>query len=1404
MNSFLHRNITLNLFYNNGRNYTDFSPYSTILASSKSKEKKISKSSKIDDKIYYIFKIIYYKEFPKILKKNSKLFLRNVNTISEEIIQKNILHNNFTSEEIKFYIGQAKDKILKLYNEEFSFLKESFLNYQKCPDKYELLKDNTLIHCNKGYNQYIYHKCSNETYGNFISINKNREMLYVICIKCSNCYRNNYINLFCNICNEEYYGLIYKQIDNNNININRVRDRDVYLATWKNYHCGLINNEIMKCINCKSYLYYNIKTNKLICHNKNCKFTSDPQNIIWKCTKCSKDFNSEVKPFNPYEYRIFMKQLYYIVLSKNKAKPKYSTRCLNCDNIINKDIFTFYHNEKCKGEIYEGKIFNRDIVVCAKCLFVKYYEEFVWTCPICKNKITKNKETTQNRNFIPSIQIKNSYSLQTKTFTRYNRIKHIQNYLSKDKDNKLETLDSNNDNSKYGNKTINNDIDNYDLKSLSNFKKEKPIRALLKLEKEKNIKNFLRNVNVKYNTIEKDSNISLSKLSLNDSNSSNFTSSMNPLKNRDKKKFHSIIMKMKNRMLNSRKKDKFIKSSEEKIKSNNDNILININNEISRNVYKPNKFISLSNIQKEEKNIKIRNGIKFGELLNKNENENKSNEKEKSKPIFARKALSRKHFPNKSDIGNNRTEIINSNNNITISQIGSNSLRNKFKYKKKENNTIIKPESKIYDKEKTTKIGSFYIRGNNQEKNKKNLKDNQNDFKKNIINKINKYRRKNVISDNINKDKYNLKLDGYEINDTTNNKCTTCKMDNNNYSTIDNQININKFENKRYKRKFNLNTFKKENKINIIKSSIIKFNSDSKNIIKDKENINIKENKINYKIDKKINNENNKQAENNNIKDYSKPIKKSILYSKKKNKQNVNDNDSQTEKKKKIKFAKESVKTHLSNNFLPTMSDNFIPLNKVDSDKEVRPKKAPFSFRKKFSKSRKDLIVFNPKEDSVSNLIKKNLEEFFDKKDDIKEYGLKRGKSQNYDKINSDDFQKLIDDNFEKRVENNNEYDMLGYKKNNNDDYNLYEDDDEGKKNLINEINIKKVIQHFARKNSVVKILREIGNEDNINSKENKQEKEYNHFVLEGLINHVNLISSPEKISLLEKNSSIPIFSDDEYFYYDNIGEGANANIYLIKDKKTNKEYAMKKMVCQEFNDLVKIKHKLEIIYSLDHENIMKVKKIQFKCLDFTTYAINIVMDKALTDWNNEIKQRAKNNKYYTEKELLNIANQIINGLAFLQQKNIAHRDIKPQNILIFPNKVYKIADLGEMINDIKNFEKQLTIKGSSIFLSPVLIDGLKHNQGGVKHNAYKSDVFSLGYCFLYAMSLSMEILEQARECWGGNKDYKHIEIDIKKYIGNDRYSNKFIDFIGKMILEDENKREDFFGLKKELEMFDE
>ena len=103
-----------------------------------------------------------------------------------------------------------------------------------------------------------------------------------------------------------------------------------------------------------------------------------------------------------------------------------------------------------------------------------------------------------------------------------------------------------------------------------------------------------------------------------------------------------------------------------------------------------------------------------------------------------------------------------------------------------------------------------------------------------------------------------------------------------------------------------------------------------------------------------------------------------------------------------------------------------------------------------------------------------------------------------------------------------------------------------------------------------------------------------------------------------------------------------------------------------------------------------------------------------------------------------------------------------------------------------------LPIGGSELYMSPLLYYAVKNKKENVMHNTYKSDVFSLGMCLLLAAGFSRKLLLDIRKL----KDMNSIYRIIHKALIN-KYSQKFINLIVKMLQIDENLRFDFNELHR-------
>ena len=289
-----------------------------------------------------------------------------------------------------------------------------------------------------------------------------------------------------------------------------------------------------------------------------------------------------------------------------------------------------------------------------------------------------------------------------------------------------------------------------------------------------------------------------------------------------------------------------------------------------------------------------------------------------------------------------------------------------------------------------------------------------------------------------------------------------------------------------------------------------------------------------------------------------------------------------------------------------------------------------------------------------------------------------------------------------------------------------------------------------------------------------------------------------KRIKRMLTKTKIPIFNFDNYKIIKTIGEGTYGQLYSVINNNTKKSYAMKELVAQDINYFYQCLNALEINYHNKHQNILDIYGIYAIIFEEKSFFIYALMDLAEGDWEAEIRQRKNNKKFYTEDELISILKQLVSALSFLQKRSIAHRDIKLENILLFPNedkngldKIYKIGDFGEAKNKIKYNVILNTIRGTDYYMSPELLEGINNQKDFVMNNPHKSDTFSLGCCMMIAATLNYEIINDIRNPQTQGELNSIIKSELEK-----NYSEKFSDLITKMLVINENNRTDFINLE--------
>ncbi|KAM6959094.1 MAP/microtubule affinity-regulating kinase 4 [Aplochiton taeniatus] len=190
------------------------------------------------------------------------------------------------------------------------------------------------------------------------------------------------------------------------------------------------------------------------------------------------------------------------------------------------------------------------------------------------------------------------------------------------------------------------------------------------------------------------------------------------------------------------------------------------------------------------------------------------------------------------------------------------------------------------------------------------------------------------------------------------------------------------------------------------------------------------------------------------------------------------------------------------------------------------------------------------------------------------------------------------------------------------------------------------------------------------------------------------------------------------------IGKGNFAKVKLARHILTGREVAIKIIDKTQLNptSLQKLFREVRIMKGLNHPNIVQL----FEVIE-TEKTLYLIMEYAS---GGEVFDYLVSHGRMKEKEARAKFRQIVSAVHYCHQKNIVHRDLKAENLLLDADSNIKIADFG-FSNEFTMGSKLDTFCGSPPYAAPELFQGKKYDGPEV-------DIWSLGVILYTLVSGSL------------------------------------------------------------------
>ena len=262
------------------------------------------------------------------------------------------------------------------------------------------------------------------------------------------------------------------------------------------------------------------------------------------------------------------------------------------------------------------------------------------------------------------------------------------------------------------------------------------------------------------------------------------------------------------------------------------------------------------------------------------------------------------------------------------------------------------------------------------------------------------------------------------------------------------------------------------------------------------------------------------------------------------------------------------------------------------------------------------------------------------------------------------------------------------------------------------------------------------------------------------------------------------------------IGKGAFGEVYLTSKIGTKEKFATKKIDKKFIKEKTKkyLDNEIKILNEISHENIIKLFEVK-ETYNSYYLVMELCTGGSLFDCLDEYQK--KYNQPFSEEIVQYLMKQIVSAIKYIHNKNIIHRDLKLENILVNFNSEEDKKNINMLKSKIKlidfgfarylsNSDLAFSILGSPLNMDPGILEVYNKLKKMEYYNKYgydeKADIWSLG-SICYEMIIGKSPFD--------SKSLKQLINKVKKgkYYLPTYLSKEVISFINGMLKYDLKKR---------------